>query len=96
MSDPLSITASIIAITQAVQQIYIIFKSIKESKIEIKGLCEELFSLKGVLEHVQMQVSLVDTETASADDLPIAFGSPVQERAGTYTNLYRRHTARTP
>ena len=82
MADPVSLTVSIITITQAVSQIYTLGKSVKDAKTEVKNLCEELLALKGVLEMVQTQVTAANQEASSLDldkrgldDLPMAFQS---------------------
>ena len=81
MADPLSLTASIIAITQTVSQIYTLAKTIKDAKLEIKRLCDELFALKGVLELVKIQFTASSQELFKnadgcvSEDLPHAFGS---------------------
>lgn len=82
MADPISLTVSILTITQAVSQVYTLGKTIKDAKTEIKRLCEELLALKGVLEMVQMQVTAASLGASSIhpdktllDDLPGAFRS---------------------
>ena len=81
--DPLSISASVLTISQAVSQIYSLAKTVKDSKVEIQRLCDKLFALKGVLEHIQLQVaSLGDTSSRkesgieAAEQLPLAMNSP--------------------
>lgn len=70
MSDPLSMTASIIAVTQIVSQIYTLVKDVTGAKSEIRVLCEELFALQGILEHVRMQI------TTSSSNEPIDNDGP--------------------
>lgn len=72
--DPVSITASILTITQAISQIYSLAKTVKDSKTEIKHLCDELYALKGVLEHVQMQFTAPEESSSSKQLESVALG----------------------
>ena len=73
MADPVSLTASILAVAQTVSQIYILGKTVRDAKSDTQRLCEELLALKGILEMVQTQVN--DSSIESNDDLPSAFRS---------------------
>ena len=97
MADPVSLTVSIVAITQALSQIYTLGKAIKDAKADIKALCEELLALKGVLEMIQMQITAARNEDSSlgsdkklSDNLPKAFCSQefqhVHDTTRTFVN----------
>ncbi len=54
-------------------RIYKIAKSVKDAKSDVKILCDELFALKGVLEHVKTQVEASASSEKSdeePDELP--------------------------
>jgi len=81
--DPLSISASVLTIFQAVSQIYSLARTVKDSKVEIQRLCDKLFALKGVLEHIQLQVASLGNTSSwkesgieAAEQLPLAMKSP--------------------
>ena len=55
MADPVSIIGLVFQIGDIVRRVFEYGKGVKESKAEIRTLCEELFALKGVLEHLQQR-----------------------------------------
>lgn len=83
MADPVSLTASIVAITQAVSQVYTLGKTIKNAKSEIKRLCEELLALKVCYRNgtnaghggYSSGASYTHPDKTLVDDLPRAFQS---------------------
>ncbi|KAF2181157.1 hypothetical protein K469DRAFT_638799 [Zopfia rhizophila CBS 207.26] len=52
MADPVSISGLLIAIAQAIAAIRSYGSTVKDAKDDIKSLSEELFALKGLLEHL--------------------------------------------
>ena len=56
MADPTSVAALIIQITQVIHKIYKYGKGVKDAKADIESLCTELYALKGVLEHIQLNI----------------------------------------
>ena len=83
MADPLSVTTSITAVAQTLVQIYSYGKDVKGAKTEIKRLCDELSSLKGVLEYVQLQY---ETTSKSQED-----HKDSTESSGDSKNIFRSH-----
>ena len=74
--ESLILTELILSLGESVVRIYKIAKSVKDAKNDIKILCDELFALKGVLEHVQMQLEACAGSEKSAeepDELPQLF-----------------------
>ncbi|KAJ6157789.1 hypothetical protein N7470_005381 [Penicillium chermesinum] len=57
MADPISITGLIIDVSHILASIIQYAKTVKSAKAEIRKLSEELFALKGILEHLAAQSS---------------------------------------
>lgn len=64
MLDPVSIIGLAIQVGDIIWKIYEYGKEVKEWKTEVRALSEELFALKGVLEHMQQRY-----EFSQGDDL---------------------------
>jgi hypothetical protein len=55
MADPLSITGLVLAVGQVLLSLYDYGSNVKDARKDINSLSEELFALKGVLEHLKAQ-----------------------------------------
>ncbi|KAI9659378.1 MAG: hypothetical protein M1821_001636 [Bathelium mastoideum] len=55
MADPISIFGLVVEIGDILWKVYEYGKKVKEWKGEVRVLCEELYALKGVLEHFQQR-----------------------------------------
>jgi len=55
MADPLSITGLVLAVGQVLLSLYDYGSNVKDARKDINILSEELFALKGVLEHLKAQ-----------------------------------------
>ena len=55
MADPISVTGLVIAVAQVLTSLYDYGKSVKGAGEDIKSLSQELFALKGVLDHMEAQ-----------------------------------------
>jgi len=62
MVDPISITSLILQIGKIVSSLIEYGKGVKGASADIRRLSEEVFSLRGVLEHLQAQVDPESTE----------------------------------
>ena len=80
--DPLSITASAIAILQLTQSIIVgtnnFYKSARDCPAEIRGLLDELTSFENVLESLQLMVEKANGVPVSKQFLAIRKGDSVQ------------------
>ena len=80
--DPLSITASAIAILQLTQSIIVgtnnFYKSARDCPAEIRGLLDKLMSFERVLESLQLMVEKADGVPVSKQFLDIRQGDSVQ------------------
>lgn len=80
--DPLSITASAIAILQLTQSIIVgtnnFYKSARDCAAEIRGLLDELTSFENVLESLQLMVEKANGVPVSKPFLGIRKGDSVQ------------------
>ena len=80
--DPLSITASAIAILQLTESIIIgtnnFYKNARDCPTEIRGLLDELMSFERVLESLQLMVEKTDGVPVSKPFLGIRQGDSVQ------------------
>lgn len=58
--EPIVLSEIILSIGASVSRVYKLAKNVKDAKNDIKTLCDELFALKGVLEHVRAQLQADD------------------------------------
>ena len=80
--DPLSITASAIAILQLTQSIIIgtnkFYKSARDCPAEIRGLLDELTSFENVLESLRLMVEKANDITVSEPFFGVRKGDSVE------------------
>lgn len=80
--EPIILTELIFTIGESLLRVYKFAKSVKDAKKDIKVLCDELFALKGVLEHINAQLEAAKEDGQSTEisidapeQLPQLFGT---------------------
>ena len=73
MADPLSVAGLSIQVGDIIWRIYKYGKEVKEWKAELRALCEELFALKGVLEHMQQRYDLSQNGDDEHESHPVQY-----------------------
>lgn len=74
MADPISITGLIMDVSNILSSLINYAKSVHDARSEMRKLAEELFALKGILEHLSATQALQDTPKSEMDlDSPSRF-----------------------
>jgi chromosome segregation ATPase len=82
MADPISITSLILDVSTIVSQLITYAKAVKGASDDIRRLSEEMFALKGILEHLRAQVELKSTELPELETITF---NPEQLRSAIQT-----------
>lgn len=76
MVDPLSVTSLIIDIGSLITKIISYAKAVRDARSDTQKLIEELFAIKGILEHLSTQVRPQDLNAPSLNSEPLALFNP--------------------
>ncbi|GAD91601.1 hypothetical protein PVAR5_0174 [Paecilomyces variotii No. 5] len=76
MVDPLSVTSLIIDIGTLISNIISYAKAVRDARSDTQRLIEELFAVKGILEHLSAQVEPQDLRASPLNPEPLALFNP--------------------
>ncbi|KAL1886818.1 hypothetical protein Plec18167_000753 [Paecilomyces lecythidis] len=76
MVDPLSVTSLIIDIGTLITKIISYAKAVRDARSDTQKLIEELFAVKGILEHLSTQVGPQDLNAPPLNSEPLALFNP--------------------
>ncbi|KAJ5612967.1 hypothetical protein N7510_006161 [Penicillium lagena] len=75
MADPISIVGLIVDVSSIIKATITYAKAVRDARSDTQKLSEELFALKGILEHLSVHIEPEDSERLPSYSEAVAFDS---------------------